>query len=226
MNGLNSPSACHLGICKTYAHVCRHFYWLGLHNDVKDYVLKSQKFQVNKVERLKVGGLLQPLEIPQGKWESISMDFIVGLPTTSRGHDSIWVVVDRLTKMARFIPVNTTIKTPALARLFVEQLYRLYGLPTNIVSDRDTKFNSHFWRAVFHRLDTQLNMSTADHPQTDGQTERVNQVLEGMLRAYVTKKQTNWEDYLPILEFAYNSAQHVTTGFSPFMLMYGFQPSS
>ena len=154
------------------------------------------------------------------------MDFIVGLPTTSRGHDSIWVVVDCLTKMACFITVNTNVKTQALAWLFVEHLYWLYGLPTNIVSDRDTKFNSHFWRAVFHRLDTQLNMSTADHPEMDGQTERVNQVLEDMLRAYVSKKQTNWEDYLPILEFAYNSAKHVSTGFSPFMLMYGFQPRS
>ena len=154
------------------------------------------------------------------------MDFIVGLPTTNRGHDAIWVVVDRLTKMCKFIPTKTTVKTPELARLFVENVYRLYGLPANIISDRDQKFNSHFWRAVFKRLDTMLNLSTADHPQTDGQTERVNQVLEDMLRAYVSKRQSNWEDYLPILEFAYNSAKNVTTGFSPFMLMYGFQPRS
>ena len=138
------------------------------------------------------------------------MDLIVGLPTTSRGNDSIWVVVDCLTKMACFIPINTNVQTLALAQLFVEPLYWLYGLPTNIVSDHNTKFNIHFWRAVFHRLDTQLNMSTVDHPETDGQTECVNQVFEDMLRAYVTKKQTNWEDYLPILEFAYNSAKHVT----------------
>ena len=103
-----------------------------------------------------------------------------------------------------FIPINTNVKTPALARLFVEQLYRLYGLPTNIVSDRDTKFNSHFWRAVFHRLDTQLNMSTSNHPETGCQMECVNQVLEDMLQEYVTKKQTNWEYFLPIWEFAYN----------------------
>ena len=108
----------------------------------------------------------------------------------------------------------------------MDNVYRLYGLPANIISDRDRKFDSHFWRAVFKRLDTMLNLSTADHPQTDGQTERVNQVLEDMIRAYVSKRQSNWEDYLPILEFAYNSAKHVTTGFSPFMLMYGFQPRS
>ena len=125
--------------------------------------------------------------------------------------------------MCRFVPTKTTVKTPELARLFVENIYRLYGLPANIISDRDRKFDSHFWRAVFTRLDTMLNLSTAEHPQTDGQTERVNQVLEDMLRAYVSKRQSNWEDYLPILEFAYNSSKHVTTGFSPFMLMYGFQ---
>ena len=102
----------------------------------------------------------------------------------------------------------------------------MHGLPTNNVSDCNAKFNGHFWRAIFHRLDTQLNMSNDDHPETDNQMECVNQVLEDMLRAYVTKKQTNWKDYLPILEFAYNSAKHVTTGFSPLMLMYGFQTRS
>ena len=158
-----------------------------MHHDVQEYVTHCQKCQVNKAERLKTGGLLHPLEIPNGKWESISMDFIVGLPTTNRGHDAIWVVVDRLTKMCRFIPTKTTVKTPELARLFVDNVYRLYGLPANIISDRDRKFDSHFWRAVFKRLDTMLNLSTADHPQTDGQTERVNQVLEDMLRAYVSK---------------------------------------
>ena len=119
------------------------------------------------------------------------MDFIVGLPTTNHGHDAIWVVVDCLTKMCRFIPTKTTVKTPKLARLFVENVYKLYGLPSNIVSDRDQKFNSHFWRAVFKRLDTMLNLSTTDHPQMDGQTERVNQVLEDMLRAYVSKRQSS-----------------------------------
>ena len=222
----DSPSAGHPGIRKTYALVRRHFYWPQMHKFIERYVLHCQQCQVNKAERLKVGGLLQPLEIPDGKWESISMDFIVGLPNTQRGHDAIWVVVDRLTKMAKFIPTKTTVSTPELARLFVDQLYRLYGLPSSIVSDRDRKFNSHFWRVVFAKLDTKLNLSTADHPESDGQTERVNQVLEDMLRAYVSKRQTNWEDYLSILEFAYNSAKHVSMGYSPFMLMYGFQPRS
>lgn len=119
-----------------------------------------------------------------------------------------------------------TVKMPELAKLFIEHLYKLYGLPADIVSDRDRKFNSHFWREVFKKLDTTLSMSTTDHPESDGQTERVNQILEDMLRSYVSKKQSNWEEYLPILEFAYNSSKHSATGFTPFMLMYGFHPRS
>ena len=99
----------------------------------------------------------------------------------------MWVIVDRLTKMARFIPTKCDVKTPKLARLFVENLYQLYGLPVDIVSDRDRKFNSHFWREIFKRLDTKLSMSIVEHPQTDGQTKRVNQILEDMLQAYVSK---------------------------------------
>ena len=222
----DSPSAGHPGIQKTYALVKRQFYWPSLFKDVQDFVQQCKKCQVNKHERLKVGGLLHPLDIPRGKWESISMDFITGLPRTNRGNDSVWVVVDRLTKMVKFIPTKKTVKTPELARLFIEHLYKLYGLPASIVSDRDRKFDSHFWREVFKKLETTLSMSTADHPQSDGQTERVNQVLEDMLRAYVSKNQSNWEEYLPHLEFAYNSSKHSATGFSPFMLMYGFQPRS
>ena len=182
--------------------------------------------EFNKPTCLKVGGLLHLLEIPQGKWESISLDFIVGLPTTIQGHDLVWVVVDLLTKMCKFIPTKSTIKTLDLAWLFVDQLYKLYSLPNNIVSDHDCKFNSYFFGAIFHRLGIKLNLSIADHPETDGQIERVNHVLEDMLQAYVSKKKTYWEDYLPILEFAHSSAQHVSTNFSPFMLMYSFQPRS
>ena len=160
---------------------------------------------------------MHPLDIPKGKWESISMDFITGLPKTNHDHNSVWVVVDRLTKLVNFILTRKDVKTPKLARLFIEHLYRLYGMPVDIVSNRDRKFDSHFWREVFKKLDTTLSMSTAY-----GQTERVNQVLEDMLQAYVTKKQSNWEEYLPHLEFAYNSSKHLATGFSPFMLMYGF----
>ena len=145
-----------------------------MYKSVEHYVVHCQQCQVNKAKSLKVGGLLQPLEIPKDKWESISMDFIVGLPNTQRGHDAIWVVVDHLTKMAKFIPTKTTVSTPKLAWLFVDQLYHLYGLPSSIMSDRDRKFNSHFWQVVFAKLDTKLNLSTSNHLEPDGQMERVN----------------------------------------------------
>ena len=113
-----------------------------------------------------------------------------------------------------------------MANLFMAQIFKYHGLPKSIISDRDPRMTSLFWRGLFENLGTKLKFSSTYHPQMDGQTERVNQVLEDMLRAYVSKHQFNWEDYLPILEFAYNSAKHVSTKFSPFMLMYGFQPRS
>ena len=131
----NSASAGHPRIRKTYAHVRQHFIWFGLHRDLHDNVLQCRKYQVNNAIRLKAGGLLQPLEIPNGKWESILVDFIVGLPTINCGHDSIWGIIDCLAKMCWFVPTKTTVKTLELARLFVEIVYWLYGLLANIVSD-------------------------------------------------------------------------------------------
>jgi hypothetical protein len=220
----DAPSAGHPGIHRTLVLVSTNFFWPQLRHDVQTYVVKCLQCQINKAERLKVAGLLHPLDIPNKKWESISMDFIVSLPRTQRGHDSIWVIVDRLTKLARFIPTRTTVKAQELAYQFVNELFRFYGLPMDIVSDRDSKFTSDFWTQVFKKLETNLSMSSTDHPQSDGQTERVNQIIEDMLRAYVAKKPTKWEQYLPLLEFAYNSSRHTSTGYSPFMLMYGFQP--
>ena len=177
----DSPSAGHPRICKTYAHLQRNSYWPRMHKDVEEYVMHCQKCQVNKAECLKASGLLHPLEIPNGKWESISMDFIGGLSTKNCGYGSIWVVVDQLTKMCQSIPTKAIVKTLELASLFVENVYCLYGLLATIIRDCDRKFDSHFWRAVFKRLDKMLNLSTIDHPQIDGQIERVNQVLKDML---------------------------------------------
>ena len=220
----DTPSAGHPGVLRTEHLVRRDFFWPKLKADVEQYVRNCQQCQVNKAERLRRGGLLLPLEIPEKKWQSISMDFVVGLPRTRRGDNAIWVVVDRLTKMARFIPTRDSISAVQLAHLFVEKLFSLYGLPVDIVSDRDPKFTGHFWREVFKKLDTRLSMSSADHPESDGQTERVNQTMEDMLRAYVSLRQSDWEEYLPLVEFTYNSAKHSATRMSPFMLLYDFQP--
>ena len=149
------------------------------------------------------------------------MDFITGLLITWRQHDSIMVVVEKLTKAAHFIPVKSTHKIDDIAKIFVRDIFKLHGLPKAIVFDLDVKFNSNFWKGLFAYLGTKLNFSTAYHPQIDGQTKRVNQVLEDMLCMCVMDKPTKWEDYLHLVEFAYNNGQQVSLGMSPYEALYG-----
>ncbi|MCO5572540.1 hypothetical protein L7F22_026295 [Adiantum nelumboides] len=162
-----------------------------------------------------------PLQVPDSNWKSISMDFIVGLPKTQRQKDTILMIVDRFSKMAHFIATRETVEAPQVADLFIDHVFRLHGLPMSIVSDRDVRFTGHFWRHVFGRLKVSLNMSSGDHPETDGQTKRVNQILEDMLRAYVSDTQTDWDMHLFFLEFAYNNRPHKATCLSPFEMNYG-----
>eukprot|EP00253_Pinus_taeda_P010727 PITA_10727 len=186
---------------------------LSIKGNPQDYEIKA--------EHQHPARLLQPLPIPEWKWEVISMDFITGLPKTKRNNDSIMVVVDKLSKVAHFIPVQSTYKAVQIAHVFMQNIFRLHGLPKTIISDRDVKFTSAFWRALFAELGTQLNFSTAYHPQTDGQTERVNQIVEDMLRACVMQKPAQWEDYLHLVEFAYNNGYHTSIQMSPFEVLYG-----
>lgn len=153
------------------------------------------------------------------------MDFMVHLPRTAAGFDSIVVFVDRLTKRAHFEPTTTTATAADVAKLFIRTIFKQHGMPTTIVSDRDPKFVSAFWQSLFAQLGTTLAMSTAHHPQTDGQTERTNRVVLEMLRAFVNYSQDNWDDQLHLAEFAYNNATHSTTGFSPFFLDCGRHPT-
>ncbi|KAK1631734.1 hypothetical protein QYE76_006049 [Lolium multiflorum] len=153
------------------------------------------------------------------KWDSVGMDFITGLPKSSKGNDSIWVVVDRLTKVAHFIAVKTTYQGPKLAELYISRIVALHGTPKSIVSDRGSQFTSRFWQKVHEGLGTRLNFSTAYHPQTDGQTERVNQILEDMLRACVLEYGSKWEDCLPYAEFSYNN--QASLQMAPFEALYG-----
>src|SRR5881394_2235742 len=149
------------------------------------------------------------------------MDFIVGLPRTQSGHDSIWVVVDHLTKVAHFIPVKESYPCPKLAELYMTRIVCLHGVPKKIVSDRGTQFTSRFWERLHDSLDTQLNFSSAYHPQTDGQTERVNQILEDMLRACALKNGQSWDKNLPYAEFSYNNSYQTSLKMSPFEALYG-----
>jgi transposase InsO family protein len=144
--------------------------------------------------------------VPEWKWEEIAMDFIMGLPRTQPGYDSIWVIMDRLTKLAHFIPVKTTNSRPQLTELYMSRIVCLHRVPKKIVSDRRTQFTLKFWERLHEILDTQLRFSSAYHPQTDGQTERVNQVLEDMLRACALQYGRSWDKSLPYAEFSYNSS--------------------
>jgi hypothetical protein len=159
-----------------------------------------------KAEHQRPAGLLHPLKIPEWKWEEIGMDFIVGLPRTAAGYDSIWVIVDRLTKVAHFIPVKTTYSGAKLAELYMARIVCLHGVPKKIVSDRGSQFTSRYWKKLHESLDTRLNFSSAYHPQTDVQTERTNQVLEDMLRACALKHGGRWDKSLPYAEFSYNNS--------------------
>ncbi|WVZ85149.1 hypothetical protein U9M48_032100 [Paspalum notatum var. saurae] len=158
-----------------------------------EYVAVCDTCQRVKAEHQRPAGLLQPLKIPEWKWEEISMDFIVGLPRTQKGYNSIWVVVDRLTKVAHFIPVNTTYSGARLAELYISRIVCLHGVPKRIISDRGSQFTSRFWQQLHDSLDSKLRFSTAYHPQTDGQTERTNQILEDMLRACAIQYGTGWD---------------------------------
>lgn len=149
------------------------------------------------------------------------MDFLVGLPKTQRGKDAVWVVVDRLTKTAHFIPFKTTCSRSELARLYMEYVVRLHGAPLSIVSDRDTRFNAKFWQSFQEAMGTDLSFSTAFHPQTDGQSERLVQILEDMLRACVLDFGESWCEYLHLAEFAYNNSYQSSIGMAPFEALYG-----
>jgi transposase InsO family protein len=146
------------------------------------------------------------------------MDFIVQLPTTKAGYDAIVVFIDKLTKRAHFVPTYTTATAPDVAKIFFDTIFRNHGLPSVIISDRDAKFTSKFWKSLFEQLGTKLVMSTVFHPQSDGQTERLNRTLEEMLHIYATYKQDRWDEHLAAAEFTYNNSKQDSTGYTLFEL--------
>jgi transposase InsO family protein len=188
---------------------------------VAEYVALCDNCQRVKVEQQRPTGLLQPFKIPHWKWEEIIMDFIVGLPTTQSGYDSIWVIIDHFSKVAHFIPIKTTYKGAKLAELYITRIMCLHGVPKKIVSDRGTQFTSRFWEKLHEVLDTRLNFSSTHHPQTDGQTERVNQILKDMLRACALKDSKSWDKCLPYAEFSYHNSYQKSLNISPFEVLYG-----
>lgn len=216
----------HMGMDRTTDLIRRNFWWPGMEEAIRDYVRGCAECQQNKNPRHGVFGLLQTLEIHWKPWQSVSMDFITDLPL-SNGCDSIWVMVDPFTKMAHFVPLKVDgKKTEDLIRIFAREYWRLHGIPLDIISDRDSRFTAHLWKDFLKLVGVKTRMSTAFHPQTDGQTEIINQLLEMYLRAFVNYEMANWVDLLPMAEFAYNNAKTSTIGMTPFYANYGYHPSA
>jgi hypothetical protein len=211
----------HPGSTKMYQDLKQHYWWTKMKIEIARYVAKCDTCRPVKAIHIKTAGPLQSLPIPTWKWEDISMDFIVGLPKTTKGFDSIWVIIDRLTKIAHFIPIKVKYTVATYAELYIARILNLHGVPKIIVSDHGPQFVSKFWEELHKSLVTMLLHSSAYHPQTSGQTERVNQILEDMLLACVLEFPQKWDDCLSLAEFSYNNSYQESIKMAPFDALYG-----
>ena len=213
----------HPGRLRTYSNVRRLFWWPKMTKTIEDYVSKCPTCQRDKSSRKPPLGLLKPLPVPGSPWDEITCDFIGELPP-SNGYNAILVFVDRFTKMAVFIPTTTKLTARRFMELFRKHVSTRFGYPSRMVTDRDSRFTSKFWRSVTNLLQIDHRYSTAYHPQTDGQTEAVNQWLEQYIRMYTSWQQDDWDTLLGDAELCYNSARHSTTGLSPLFAYSGREP--
>ncbi|KAI3811059.1 hypothetical protein L1987_20775 [Smallanthus sonchifolius] len=211
----------HPGADKMYQDLRQLYWWPGIKKDIALYVAKCLTCSKVKAEHQRPSGLLEQPEILVWKWENIAMYFITKLPRTSSGYDSIWVIIDRLTKSTHFLPIREDFKVEKLARIYIDEIVSRHGVTVNIISDRDARFTSRFWQSLQKALGTRLDLSTAYHPQTDGQTEQTIQTLEDMLRACVIDFGGNWDSHLSLIEFSYNNSYHTSINMSPFEALYG-----
>ncbi|MCO5592007.1 hypothetical protein L7F22_046000 [Adiantum nelumboides] len=215
------PYAGHRGIDATVKAVETFFYWPTLRRDVDAFVRECIICPKVKFDRQKALGLLQPLPIPDKPWESIGMDFIFDLSRMQTENDGIWTIICRFSKHAHFIPVRKKIVPDQMARLFMSNIFKYHGMPQSIVSDRDPRMTSLFWRGLFENMGTMLEFSSSFHPQTDGQSEETNSTVLDLLKCYVLEHKGKWEQYLPLVEYAYNNTVHSSIGKAPFEIVEG-----
>lgn len=223
----DDPLSGHFGVDRTLALLRQDFYWPGMDREVSDYIESCEVCQRTTVKRHRPYGELQSLPIPKGPWEEITMDFITDLPPSAgegTAFDAILVIVDRFTKFAIYIAVTKTITAEELAQVIEKRLISYFGAPMGIVSDRGPIFTSHFWSALCHHLKIKRRLSTAFHPQTDGQTERQNQILEQYLRCFCTYHQDDWYELLHRAQFCYNNSVQSTIKMTPSFALMGFYP--
>ena len=219
----NPLESAHAGPERLWQNLSQKFYWKRMKTDILEYCKACDVCQKTKFTNFNKYGYLIPNPIPSRPYQSIAMDFIVNLPW-SNGFNAIFVVVDRLSKQGTFIPCTTGLTAKEFAELFVKHIVCRFGIPDSIITDRDPRWTSDFWRGIASFLKTKMALSSAHHPQHDGQTEILNKLLATMLRAYVSDDLSDWSAWLHILEFAYNNSTHSSTGTSPNFLVYGFQP--
>ncbi|GJS77450.1 putative reverse transcriptase domain-containing protein [Tanacetum coccineum] len=215
-----SKYSIHPGLDKMYQDIKKLYWWPNMKAIIAKYVGKCLTSSRVKAECQKPSGLLVQPEIPMWKWERIIMDFVTKLPKTTNEHDTIWVIVDRLTKFAHCIPIQAIDSMETLTRLYIKEIVSRHGVPISIILDRDSHFTSRFWQSLQIALGTQLDMSTTYHPETNGQSERTIQTLEDMLRACVIDFRKGWDKHLPLIEFFYNNSYHASIKTTPFEALY------
>jgi hypothetical protein len=214
----------HFGAAKTSETTTRHYWWPKITQEIQSWTSSCQSCQENKAHKTLKSGLLSPLPLPDESWDTITMDWITHLPLTARKNDAILVVTDKLTKMAHFIPTSIHDTASDTALLVFRRIWCVHGMSLGIVSDRDSRFTSSIWKRLCELWPLAQHMSSGFHPQTDGQTERMNRTLQEYLRHYVNDDMDDWDEYLDTAEFAYNNAAQTSTGYSPFYLNYGRHP--
>lgn len=222
-NAHDAKDAGHFGAWKTYLNLKDSFYWPSMLAQIRKWVETCRICQQHNTNTRGRQGLFSPLPIPTGRWTDITMDFITGLPRSGTGYDMIMVVVDRFSKMAHFIPAHKRLNAAACARLFSDNVIKLHGVPQRIVSDKDIRFMNKFWQTLHYLNGSSLLFSTTNHPETDGQTERFNKIVNQLLRKYSSNDQLFWDEHLSMCELSYNSTYQDSIKASPFEIAYGYE---